>query len=112
MTGLEFLLVPIAEKVVGSLFGGEAEVTKQAVESVANNPNIYAGGSLTVMSFVLWVVYKFFKTPEKILKFRMGFVKAFEVVECVYNAMKDFKDYMKKKCVGGVCELPKDDKKD
>lgn len=104
--GLELLLPILVEKVVGLL--SKPDVAQEAAKMVVDNPEMATGGVGIVFAAAIFILRKFLKSENKLLKFRAGFVKVFSCVESVYLYMKDFKEYMKKKCIGGVCELPEE----
>lgn len=109
MTGLEVFLPMIIKEVVGAVTDSP-ETAQQVAQMATDNPEMamLATGS-PVMVVVLLVIRWFFKTPDKLLKFRRGFDKVAAAVVAVGAGMMKFSKYMKKKRVGGVCELPPED---
>lgn len=103
MFGLELLIGPIVTMIANKALNPTqaAEVAKVVVE----NP---VATTSPVLLFLSWGVYKFFKTPDKVLKFRI-FLRRFRIVGKKVLVEADALDKkLEKECAGGVCKLPED----
>lgn len=108
MFGLEVLLPFVIEKVVDK-FAGSPETAQALAQAVVDNPGaaMVVTGS-PVLAGLGWIVYKVWKTPEKMLKFRKFLRKFRRVGHQVLDQADALDKKLEDECAGGVCELPED----